>query len=144
MVTLKELISLQKFTGASDNEIIVEWFRQNNLALEGLEMVYNLAKKKIEDDSWKNQLLLDDLRMYNMHKEILDTFGVDDGLNMNHYITHWIISNREGEDFAEIYKDAMPWIKEKIENVNTPKIFWRPFVDWLHKQGIYFKDEKKE
>lgn len=144
MVTLEELVGLQKFTGATDNELIVEWFKQNDLALEGLEMVYNLAKKKIEDDAWKKHLLLDDLRMFGPTKELSDTFGVEDAFKLTNLILHWIISNREGEDFVNVYKDSMPWIKEKVESVNQPHVFWQPFTRWLNSQGIYFKDQKKE
>lgn len=48
MKELKEYIELQKLTGASDIEIITEYFIDNDMEEKWMEISHNLANRKIE------------------------------------------------------------------------------------------------
>ena len=48
MKELKDFIEFQKFSGASDKEIIVAYFVENNMEEEAMEICHKLAKTKIE------------------------------------------------------------------------------------------------
>ena len=48
MITLKQLLSVQPLTGASDIEIIQTYFVENDLEEEGMDLIHKLTKSKIE------------------------------------------------------------------------------------------------
>ena len=61
MRTLKELVELQWLTGASDEEIITQWLLENNVAEKGIEIISQLATRKIKSQqetlTWKSLIL---------------------------------------------------------------------------------------
>ena len=144
MVTLRQLVKRQVLTGEEDEALIAEWFRENNMAVEGIEIVSKIAKKKIEDDEWKYGLLAGDLTMYAATENLITDFGVENGCKLNSVITKWIVCFRLGEKFEEKYPTLFAWLKEFIPKQKQPFIFWQPFIKWINENGIYFKDQKVE
>lgn len=143
MITLKELVNRQQFTGEEDWKLIAEWFRQNNMAVEGIKLVSKLAQDKIEDDDWKYSLLRGDLTMYCATENLIKQFGVENGCKLNSAITKWICCDRIGESFEEVYSSLYEWVKEFVPFQKQPFIFWQPFLKYINEKGIYFKDQKK-
>lgn len=143
MTTLKQLVLRQQLTGEDDWSLISEWFVQNDMALEGIKMISKIAQDKIESDDWQHKLLVGDLHMYGATENIMKDFGIKDGCKLNNIITNWIISNRMGERFEEIYSEDIDWLKTFIPTKKRPFIFWNPFLEWMNEKGIYFKDQEK-
>ena len=143
MITLKELVLRQNLTGEEDSNLIAEWFVGNDMALEGIKLISGLAQKKIENDSHQNRLLVGDLHLYGATENIMKDFGIKDGCKLNNIITNWIISNRMGESFEEIYSSSIEWLQTFIPTKKKPFIFWSPFLEWLNNKGIYFKDQEQ-
>lgn len=144
MITLKELVNRQVFTGEEDWQLIAEWFRNNNMAVEGIKLVSKLAQDKIEDDDWKYSLLRGDLTMYCATENLIEQFGVKNGCKLNSAITKWICCDRIGEKFEEVYSSLYEWVREFVSTQKQPFIFWQPFLKYINEKGIYFKDQKKE
>lgn len=144
MVTLRQLVNRQVFTGEEDSSLIAEWFNENNMSIQGLEIISKMAKKKIEDDEWKYGLLAGDLTMYEATENLIKDFGVKDGCKLNSAITKWIVCFRLGEKFEEKYPTLFAWLKEFIPKQKQPFIFWQPFIKWMNENDIYFKDQERK
>ena len=144
MVTLKDLVSRQRFSGETDSELIVEWFVENNLVEKGIEMISQMALRKFKDDELKYGRLAGDLRLYGATESLIKNFGKKDGFMCDYICRCWIISSRLGENFEELYPQHIEWLKEVIPTKNRPFVFWRDFADYLHSLNIYFKDEKEK
>lgn len=131
---------LQELTGETDSQIVTRWFTENNLTTEGMEIMYNLAKHKIEDDEWRYGCLVSDMHMYGATESLIKEFGRKDGVKLDNIIRNYIICKRTGENFEERYPQFIEWLKEKIPQHNLPKMFWRDFADYLESKEIYWKD----
>lgn len=143
MRTLKELVELQWLTGASDEEIITQWLLENNVAEKGIEIISQLATRKIKSQQETLFWLHGDLTMYGGNRHMIEDYGVEDGCKMNEAIIFWIITTRMGRNFEEDYPSIVEWLRKFVPTVKQPLIFWRAFGDWLEEKGIYFKDQKK-
>lgn len=142
-ITLRELVNRQKLTGETDSELIAEWFTQNNMAVEGIDIVSKISKKKASDDEWLYGELVADMSMYRATKSLITEFGIKDGLTLDDIIREWIICNRLGKDFVEKYPQLMDWLKQNIHKHKQPIMFWQPFIKWMNEHNIYFKDQKE-
>lgn len=144
MITLKELTDRQRLTGESDANLIAEWFVENNMATEGIEIVSKISLQKAKKDEEKYGKLCGDLQMFGATENIIKSFGIEDGSKLIDAIKNWIICYRLGENFEEIYQQVFNWLKEFIPTKKQPFIFWRDFLKWLNERNVYFKDQKKE
>lgn len=143
MITLRELVMLQKLTGETDSQIVTRWFIENNLTTEGMEIMYNLAKHKIEDDEWRYGNLVGDMHMYGATESVIKEFGIKDGVKLDDIIRNYIICKRTGENFEERYPQFIEWLKENIPQHKLPFVFWRDFADYLESKEICWKDGEK-
>lgn len=143
MITLKQLVMLQELTGETDSQLIVRWYVENNLTTEGMEIMYNLAKHKIEDDEWKYGCLVRDLSMYSATESLIKEFGAKDGTKLDSIIRNYIICKRMNENFEEKYPQFIKWLKENIPQHKLPFVFWRDFAEYLESKEIYWKDGEK-
>lgn len=143
-ITLKQLVDRQIFTGEDDSSLIAEWFESNNMAIEGIDIVSKIAKKKISNDEFMYGNLIGDLSMYGVTENVIKDFGIKDGVYLDHIIRNYIIYSRiSDKDFGELFPQFMDWLKTHIPTKNEPTIFWQPFVKYLNKHNIYFKDQQK-
>ena len=142
-MTLYELVLRQKMTGESDSQLIAEWFNSNDMASEGIELIYKLSKKKIEDDKWRYGWLASDLSMYSATQSLMKTFGIKNGCKLDSIIRRFIICRWLNDDFEKKYPQDIEWLKEIIPTKELPFVFWRPFAEYLEEKGIYFKDKGK-
>lgn len=144
MITLKQLTMRQAWTGETDGELIAEWFKENDMAIEGIDIITKLAKKKIEDDQNMYGMLVGHISMYSATEDLIKNFGIEDGCKLDHIIRTYIMYNALGKDFAEFYPQYIDWLKEFIPKNKRPFMFLRDFSVFLHKHDIYFKDEEKK
>jgi len=133
MIKLREL--LDKYEGVyNDKEIIVEYFVQNNMEYEGMNLLISLARnkaQKVQDEldyikSWI-PVKIDMTKVYSC-KEV--------GENLNQIITCQICG-------FELPKSLLEWAKENIPNMELPQLMFMDTVKWLkEKYGLEFKDAR--
>lgn len=135
MTTLKELVDNQEFTRDSDIQIIKTFFILNSIEEEGLDLIYQLTKSKIEkiktkqaiSEEWITQLPSEYLyKNYNL--EVADKLHK---LELD-YLTH-------GEKLTNTW---LEWAKENVPNIIRPECYFNPLIEWLEERGIKFKKRK--
>lgn len=141
MITLKQLTDRQMLTQEDDNTLIAEWFRENDMALEGIDIISKIAKNKIEGDQNMYGNLLGKLTMCDATECLIKDFGTKDGCHLERIIKNFIIYDAIGKSWKESFPTEFEWLKTYIPTQKAPKIFWKDFYDYLHENGIYFKDE---
>lgn len=139
MITLKELVKMQQFNQKTDTEIIIDYYVQNDLESEGINLMNILAKAKCDKLSDELGKVKGGLLMYGGSDVLYSKFGNKIGGRLNHIIILYII----GYDIEKDYPQHFEWLKETIPTLKCPKIFWRDFYDWLADKGIYFLGENK-
>ena len=139
MITLKELVNMQQLNNKEDIEIILDWFIENEMESEGINLMNILAKSKCDRLSDELGKLKGNLSMYGGADILYKTFGNEIGGRLNTIITLFII----GYDIEQCYPGHFEWLTETIPTLKCPKIFWRDFYDWLISKEIYFKGDTK-
>ena len=59
MVTLKDLVDNQRYTGESDIELIRKFFEYNNMEEEGMDLITELSKSKVTKLKQKHKFVED-------------------------------------------------------------------------------------
>lgn len=139
MITLKELVAMQQFNQKTDTEIIVDYFVENELESEGINLMNILAKSKCDRLSNELGKLKGNLSMYGGADILFKEYGNKIGGRLNTIIILFII----GYDIEKDYVGHFEWLKETIPTLKCPKIFWKDFYDWLVSKEIYFLGENK-
>lgn len=139
MITLKELVNMQSFTGETDTEIIIKYFVKNDLESEGINLMNILAKAKCDKLSNELGKVKGDLSLYGGADILYKKFGNKIGGRLNTIIILFIL----GYDIEKDYAGHFEWLKETIPTLKAPKIFWGEFYRWLESKGIYFLGENK-
>lgn len=132
MISLKDLILDQKILGLSDIEVIKRYFVLNDLEVEGLDIIEELTKSKIEKlkqqqdvaKTWVNSLP----STYLYENYDLKTANMLHNLELN-----YLVNNKTLTD------NYLNWAKENIPNIKRPQVYFNPLVDYLEKNGVYFK-----
>ena len=134
MIKLREL--LDKYEGVyNDKELIVEYFVQNNMEYEGMNLLISLARNKAQ----KVQNELDYIKSWIPVKvDMTKVYSCKEvGENLNQIIICQICG-------FELPNDLLKWAKENIPNMELPQLMFMDTVKWLkEKYGIRFKDGGK-
>lgn len=138
MKSLRELIAYQGLSGKTDIEIIYDWFIENNMEIDGLTLITQLAKTKANKLDNELNKIRADMSMYAGADILYKTYKNDIASKLNLIIIRFIL----GFDIEKDYPQDMEWLKENIPNLKLPPIFWKKFLEWLESKGIYFKGEK--
>lgn len=135
MTTLKEIVDNQEFTNDSDIQIIKAFFTLNDMEEEGMDLIYQLTKSKIQkiknkqaiSEEWITQLPSEYLyKNYNL--EVADKLHK---LELD-YLTHG----------GELTNTWLKWAKENVPNIIRPECYFNPLVEWLEEREIKFKERK--
>lgn len=135
MITLKQLIEEQKFTGMTDIQIIETFFTENNMEEEGMDLIHELTKSKIGKLKHQQRIV----REWTSHlpsKYLYENYDLDTAdwlhaLELNYLSMGCKLS----ESFLE-------WAKENVPNIKVPQVYFQPLVEYLDDHDIRFKDEK--
>jgi hypothetical protein len=139
MITLKELVEMQRFNQKTDTEIIIDYYVLNDLESEGINLMNILAKEKCDKLSDELNKVKGSLSMYAGSSILYGKFGKETGGRLDHIIILFIL----GYDIEKDYPTHFQWLKETIPTLKCPKVFWREFYEWLISKGIYFLGENK-
>lgn len=134
MVTLEKLVHEQKYNGMSDIEVIRTFFDLNNMEEEGMELIYELSKSKIEKlkherrivREWTSYLPSDYLyKNYDLETaSMLHTLELD-------YLSHG----------CQLSGSRLKWAKENIPNIKMPQVYFRPLIEFLAEKDIRFEEK---
>lgn len=133
MTTLKELIDKQKWNEMSDIQIIKTFFTLNNMEEEGMDLIHELTKSKIEKMKQKHQIA-EEWASYLPSKYLYENYDLDTAdklhtLEINYLINGGILSN-----------NFLKWAKENVPNIIRPQVYFNPLVEWLEMNNIFFKE----
>lgn len=136
MKKLKDYIELQKITGMSDMEIIMSYFIDNDMEEEAMEVSHQLAKSKIEKMKHRMNYIRE-WAYYIPSKYIYENYSLDIATTLHRIELDFIVN-------GEVTGTRLEWAKDNFPNIELPKVYFFPCVDWLEEQGIKFKDTDKE
>lgn len=131
MKTLKEYTDMQKFTGATDMEIITAYFVDNDMEEEMMEISHNLAKAKIEKMRARKHII--DEWTYTIPSDYLyDTYPVKTATMLHRIELDYIVN-------GEVTGARLDWAKKNFLTIDEPSIYFQPCVKWLREHGIEFR-----
>lgn len=136
MVTLKQLVDEQKWNDMTDIQIIKTFFDLNDMEEDGIDLVSELSKTKIEKLKRKERIIKDWVS-YLPSKYLYETYDLDiaDAL---HNLELDYLSNG-----CELSKNRLEWARENIPNIVRPEVYFNPLVKWLDDKGIRFKERQQ-
>ena len=132
MKTLREYVELQKLTGMSDMEIIISYFIDNDIEEEAMEVSHQLAKSKIQKVKHRMNYIRE-WAYYIPSEYIYENYSLDIATRLHKIELDFIVN-------GEVTGARFEWAKENFPNIELPKVYFVPCVDWLEKQGIKFKE----
>ena len=136
MITLEHLVKEQKWNGMSDIQIIKTFFDKNDMEEEGMDMIHELSKIKVEKLKRKERMVKE-WTSYLPSKYLYENYSLDIADKL-HTLELDYLSNG-----GELSKNRLKWAKENIPNIVRPQVYFNPLVEWLESKGIRFKGEKK-
>ena len=135
MITLKQLVDEQNFTGLSDVEVIRKFFVLNDMEEEGMNLIHTLTKSKVEKLKHKNRVV-EEWTSHLPSKYLYENYDLDtaDGLHTLEldYLSHG----------CELSDSRLAWARENIPNIKMPQVYFWPLIEYLDDKGIRFKGEK--
>ena len=135
MVTLAQLVEDQKWNGMSDTQVIIAFFDKNDVEEEGIQLITELSKIKVEKLKRKERMVKE-WTSYLPSKYLYVNYSLDFADKL-HTLELDYLSNG-----GELSKSRLEWAKENLPNIELPKCYFNPLIEWLDNKGIRFKDEK--
>lgn len=132
MVTLEQLVKDQKYNGMSDIGVIRAFFSLNDMEEEGMELIHELSKSKIEKLK-RERRIVREWTSYLPSKYLYENYDLDTA-NWLHSLELNYLSY--GGKLQESY---MKWAKENVPNIERPKVYFNPLVEYLEMNGVLFK-----
>lgn len=134
MIKLKQLIASQFDDDVSDIQIIESFFTLNDMEEEGMNLLHELTKSKIEKIKRK-QRIAEDWFSYLPSKYLYENYDLDTADKLHTLELDFIINGGELSD------NRLNWARENIPNIVRPEVYFNPLVDYLEDKNIKFKTE---
>lgn len=132
MITLKELVDNQKWNDATDIQVIKAFFELNDLEEDGIDIISNLAKSKI--NKIKNRYAIAETWICMLpSKYLYENYDLDIADHLHTLELNYLING------GELSTDQLKWAKENVPNIKEPQVYFRPLIEWLGKKEIQFK-----
>ena len=133
MATLEQLVQKQKLFDMTDIQVIKMFFSINDLEEEGVELITELSKAKIEKLKHRKQMV-EDWTSYLPSKYLYENYDLETADKL-HALELDFISH--GCELSEL---RLEWARENVPNIITPQAYFNPLIDYLEEKGIKFKD----
>ena len=133
MVTLEQLVNEQKLFDMTDIQVIKMFFDLNDLEEEGVELITELSKAKIEKLKRKKQMV-EDWTSYLPSKYLYESYDLDTADKL-----HTLELDFLSHD-CELSEIRLDWARENVPNIVIPQAYFNPLIDYLEEKGIRFKD----
>ena len=135
MTTLAELVAWQKVTGKTDLDIIAEFLIVNDMEEDGMDLANRLAKAKI-DKMRKSRRRIREWAYTIPSGYLYETYPEKIATMLHRVELDYIVN-------GEVTGSRLEWAKKNIPNLDTPRLYYQPCMQWLQKHKIYFKDVEK-
>lgn len=136
MVTLKELIDNQKWNNMTDIQIIKAFFEFNDLEENGIDIITDLTKSKITKVKNKYSMAESWIRMLPT-KYLYEHYDLDTADNLHMLELDFLMNG------GELSNSYFEWAKEYIPNIEAPKAYFNPLINWLKKKNIKFRETRE-
>ena len=133
MVTLEQLVNEQKLFDMTDIQVIKIFFDLNDLEEEGLELITELSKIKIEKLKRRKQMV-EDWISYLPSKYLYENYDLETADKL-HALELDFLSHG-----CELSESRLDWARENVPDIVKPQAYFNPLIDYLDKIGIKFKD----
>ena len=133
MVTLEQLVQEQKLFDMTDIQVIKMFFSLNDLEEEGVELITELSKAKIEKLKRRKQMV-EDWTSFLPSKYLYENYDLDTADKL-HALELDFLSH--GCELSEL---RLEWAQENVPNIARPQAYFNPLIDYLEEKGIRFKD----
>ena len=134
MVTLEQLVNEQKLLDMTDIQVIRRFFYLNDLEEEGVELITELSKVKIEKLKRRKQMV-EDWTSYLPSKYLYENYDLEMADKL-HALELDFLSH--GCELSEL---RLEWARENVPNIIRPQAYFNPLIDYLEEKGIRFKDK---
>ena len=135
MITLEQLVKEQKWNGMSDIQVIKTFFDMNNMEEEGMDLITELSKTKVEKLKRKERMVKE-WTSYLLSKYLYENYDLDIADKLHNLELDYLSNG------GELSKGRLEWAKENLHNIELPKCYFNPLIEWLDDKGVRFKDEK--
>ena len=136
MITLKQLLKEQEILGKdglTDIQIIKSFLTINDLEEEGIDLIHELTKSKIEKMK-KRQHIIEEWVCILPSKYLYENYDLDIANALHRLELNYLING------GELDKRFLDWAKENIPKIVQPEVYFFPLVDWLADKGIKFQN----
>ena len=133
MVTLEQLVKEQKLFDMTDIQVIKMFFSINDLEEEGVELITELSKAKIEKLKHRKQMV-EDWTSYLPSKYLYENYDLEMADKL-HALELDFLSHD-----CELSELRLEWARENVPNIVKPQAYFIPLIDYLEEKGIRFKD----
>ena len=136
MITLKQLLKEQEILGKdglTDIQIIKSFLTINDLEEEGIDLIHELTKSKIEKMK-KRQHIIEEWVYILPSKYLYENYDLDIANALHRLELNYLING------GELDKRFLDWAKENIPKIVQSEVYFFPLVDWLADKGIKFQN----
>lgn len=133
MTTLKELVNEQKWNEMSDIEVIKTFFELNDMEVEGMDLINELSKSKIEKLKCKHRFV-EEWASYLPSQYLYENYDLDTATRLHTLEINYLVNGGELSD------GFLKWARENVPGITRPQVYFNPLVEWLESKGVKFKD----
>ena len=133
MVTLEQLVQEQKLFDMTDIQVIKMFFSLNDLEEEGVELITELSKAKIEKLKHKHNVVETWACML-PSKYLYEHYDLDIANKLHNLELNYLVNG------GELSGGFLEWAHENVPNIIRPQAYFIPLVEWMEEKGIRFKD----
>ena len=132
MITLKELVQEQIWNDMTDLQIIKAYFELNDLESEGIDIISELTKAKINKIKNKYEVAETWVCML-PSKYLYENYSLDIADHLHRLELDYLMNG------CELSGKQLKWAKENVPNIKMPECYFQPLIAWLEEKGIEFK-----
>ena len=133
MVILEQLVNEQKLFDMTDIQVIKMFFTLNDLEEEGVELITELSKAKIEKLKHKHNVVETWACML-PSKYLYEHYDLDIADKLHNLELNYLVNG------GELSGGFFEWARENVPNIVRPQAYFIPLVEWMEEKGIRFKD----
>ena len=135
MITLRELVQEQTWNDMTDIQIIKAYFELNDLESEGIDIISELTKAKINKIKNKYEVAETWVCML-PSKYLYENYSLDIADRLHRLELDYLMNGGELSD------KQLKWAKENVPNIKMPECYFQPLIAWLEEREIRFKQVK--
>ena len=132
VITLRELVQEQTWNDMTDLQIIKAYFELNDLEADGIDIISELTKSKI--NNIKNRYAVAETWVCMLpSKYLYENYELDIADHLHRLELDYLMNGGELSD------KQLKWAKENVPNIRMPECYFQPLIAWLEDREIRFK-----